>query len=292
MSRAMCIDLGGTNLRIGLSQTEAPAELVPAGKWPAPPDLAAFSEQIGALIRQHAVERVGIAVPGLAHGTRCVWIPNLAYLDGVDLAEVFAGTQIALGNDAQLALLAETVSGSARGLTDAVLLAIGTGIGSAVLAGGRIVRGHRGGATSFGWACADPFDPGDARSGWLERKASGRALDALARRMGLPDGAALIALARSGDADARARLADPAAALGAALSGAVSLLGSQAVVISGGVAEGLDVLEPLIAPVLRRQVPPHLRDVRLSQGRFGAGASLVGASLAAHGSALWEEPQR
>ena len=114
------------------------------------------------LIDAHGVSRVGVAVPGLASGSVCGWVPNLPYLDGLDLARMFPGVTVALGNDAQLALLAEAALGAARGASDVILLAIGTGIGSAVLADGRIVRGRGGAAASFGWACADPSDPGDA----------------------------------------------------------------------------------------------------------------------------------
>ena len=106
----------------------------------------------------------------------CDWVPNLSYLDGFDLAAAFPDLRVGLGHDAQLALLAEVEAGAARGLSDAILLAIGTGIGSAVLAGGRIIRGSTGAACSFGWAVADLNDAGDERLGWLERNASGRAL--------------------------------------------------------------------------------------------------------------------
>jgi hypothetical protein len=57
------------------------------------------------------------------------------------------------------------------------------------------LRGAHGGATSFGWACADPDDPGDDRTGWLERQAAGRALDGIARDNDMADGGTLIARA-------------------------------------------------------------------------------------------------
>lgn len=288
MTATLCIDLGGTNLRAGLlaGAGETPQ---PAGTWPAPAGLHAFEQRIAALIGEHAAARLGIAVPGLVSGTRCNWIPNLPYLDGIDLADLFPGTAIALGNDAQFALLTEAAMGAARDLSDAILLAMGTGIGSAVLADGRIVRGHRGAAASFGWACGDPADAGDAVHGWLERTISGRALDALAGGIGLAGGAALIAAARNGDGRARELLAKPAAALGAALAGPVALLGSQAVIISGGVAAALDVIAGPALAVLTRQVPLHLRGVRLIPGALASAASLTGAGLAARGHRLWAE---
>jgi len=283
----LCIDLGGTRLRAALLSAAGEAE--PLGDWPAPADLETFRRRVADLIDAHRASKLGVAVPGLASGAVCVWAPNLPYLDGVDLARMFSGVTVALGNDAQLALLAEAALGAAHNASDVILLAIGTGIGSAVLADRRIVRGARGAAASFGWACADPADAGDPTLGWLERNASGTALDAIARRAGLTDARALLAAARAGDCAALKALEKPCAALGATLAGAVALLGSQSVIVSGGVAEGIDALQPLILPVLKRHLPPHLRDVTLAPAEFGARASLIGAGLAAHGHPLWAE---
>lgn len=285
----LALDLGGTNLRAGLFDPERPDTVEPVGQWHAPETLAGFEKKVSGLIEQHEVERLGVAVPGLATGTTCRWIPNLPYLDGIDLAEIFPGKAVALGNDAQLALLAEAASGAAKGMTDVILLAIGTGIGSAVLAGSRIVRGARGGAASFGWACADTSDAGHDRDGWLERNAAGRALDRIARSAGIKDGATLIGRAREGDEEAQRLLQEPATALGTSLAGAVALLDPQAILVSGGVAAALDVLGPSVLTALRRQLPPHLRGADLLPGAFGPRASLIGAGIAACGSPLWEQ---
>ena len=285
MTRALCVDLGGTRLRAALLAAGGEAE--PLGDWPAPGNLGAFRGRVAALIDTYDASRIGVAVPGLASGSICRWAPNLPYLDGLDLAPMFSGVTVALGNDAQLALLAEAALGSARGASDVILLAIGTGIGSAVFADGRIVRGPSGAAASFGWALADPTDSGDPSLGWLERNASGTALDAIARRAGWTDARALIAAARAGDRAALEALKKPCAALGATIAGAVALLGSQSVIVSGGVAEAIDALAPLILPVLKRHLPPHLSGVTLAPAEFGARASLIGAGLAAHGHPLW-----
>ena len=285
MTHALCVDLGGTRLRAAL--LDARCETEPLGDWPAPADLETFRRRVADLIDAHGVSRIGVAVPGLASGSVCRWAPNLPYLNGLDLARTFFGVTVALGNDAQLALLAEAALGAARNASDVILLAIGTGIGSAVLADGRIVHGPGGAAASFGWACADPADGGDDALGWLERNASGTALDAIARRAGWTDARALIAAARAGERAGLEALEKPCAALGAAIAGAVALLGSQSVIVSGGVADGIDALAPLILPVLKRHLPPHLRDVTLAPAQFGARASLIGAGLAAQGHPLW-----
>ena len=150
------------------------------------------------------------------------------------------------------------------------------------------MRGAHGGAASFGWASADPADPGNGRDGWLERNASGRALDRLASQDGLDSGASLIERARAGDERARTLLGQPAAALGTALAGAVALLDPQKVLITGGVAAAFDMLEMPVLAALRRQLPPHLRGIIVSAGAFGAGASLAGAGIAAFKGEFWE----
>lgn len=285
---ALAIDLGGTNLRAGLVRGDA-FEPAPLGRWSAPASLDDFRARVDALLAEHGATELGVGIPGLARGTVCVWVPNLPFLDGVDLATIFPRIRVALGNDAQFSLLAEAADGAARDTRNAILLAIGTGIGSAVLADGRILRGDGGAATSFGWACADPADRGDGAHGWLERTASGTALDRIAAGLGVADGPALVARARTGDQAARGALEPPMTALGAALAGAVALTGSPLVIFAGGVAESLDVLGPLVQPALVRQLPPHLRSVRLAAGHFGARAALVGAGLAARGHPIWVE---
>lgn len=285
---ALAIDLGGTNLRAGLAMDDAiePASL---GRWNAPASLDEFRVRIEALLVEHRASELGVCIPGLAHGTVCAWVPNLPFLDGVDLAAMFPGVSVALGNDAQFALLAEAVGGAARETNNAILLAIGTGIGSAVLADSRILRGEGGAAASFGWACADLSDMGDDAHGWLERTASGTALDRIAAGLGIAGGPALVASARSGDNRAITALEPPMTALGTALAGAIALTGSPLVIVAGGAVDSLDMLGPLIRPALTRHLPPHLRGVRLVAGSFGARAALAGAGLAARGHPIWME---
>ncbi|MCX5581277.1 ROK family protein [Kaistia terrae] len=283
----LALDLGGTSLRAGFSPVDAPAELGHVERFPAPETGEALREKVLDLIAARpdaaALVGIGITVPGLVEGTVARWVPNLPLLDGVDLADLLgeAGVPVAAGNDAQMAMLAEATLGAASGLDDAILLAIGTGIGSSVLSGGRIVRGGRGAACSFGWASADTSDPGEDRSGWLERQAAGRALDKLGHDAGFADGAALIEAARAGDRDANLAIHRVGTALGTTLAGAVALLDPQAVLLAGGVSDAIDVLGPSLRAALTRNLPPHLREILIRPGHFGPRAGLVGAAVAA-----------
>src|SRR5690606_35089071 len=144
----LAIDLGGTNYRAGSASRDNPAAVTTLGEWAAPTTRDAFLDMLRTQLETLGAKRLGLGIPGLATGTVCRWVPNLPYFDGRDLAEALPGIEIGLGNDAQLALLAEVGAGAAKGLTDVVLLAIGTGIGSSVMSCGRIVAGAGGGACS------------------------------------------------------------------------------------------------------------------------------------------------
>ena len=281
------MDLGGTHYRAGVASAEAPHLVQTIGRSSAPATREEFLARLGGQLAEVGATRLGLGIPGLATGTTCKWVPNLPYLDGLDLAVAYPGIEIGLGNDAQLALLAEVEAGAAVGMGNVILLAIGTGIGSAVMTDGRIVAGASGAAASFGWACADIHEAGDDRNGWLERHASGRALDAAAARLSMASGAALVAAARKGDTAAIDALGASANALGTALAGAVALLDPEAIIIAGGVADSLDVLEPMVLAALRRQVPPHLRNVPLVASRFGPDAGIIGAAFAGAAGVSW-----
>lgn len=287
MSAILAIDLGGTRCRIGLAQPDNPAGVDLLEDVAAPKTRDDFMALIQDRLKRHGAEALGLGIPGLAQGSICRWVPNLPYLDGLDLAEELPGISIGLGNDAQLSLLAEVCAGAARGATDAILLAVGTGIGSAVLASGSIIAGHAGGACSFGWATADLADPGEDVSGWLERHAAGRAFDHLAASLALPNGHALMEAARKGDNAALSALQYPIDALGAAIGSAVVLLDPAMVIIAGGVAEAFDILEPLLRPAVDRRLPPHLRGVTLKPAHHRSRAGLIGAAFAGASGSNW-----
>jgi glucokinase len=301
MTAVLGIDMGGTSARFGWAPAGGALEVGALAAESAPRTTAALAQLVSDQAAAAAdaagapVVGIGVTIPGLVEGTVCRWVPNLPHLDGVDLAELLAplAVPVIVGHDAQIALLAETTLGACRDVRDALLVAVGTGIGSAVLAGGRIVRGARGGAASLGWACADLSDDGAGRSGWLERQAAGRALDALGARLDPPrDGAGLVEAARAGDPAALAALGTVAAALGTAVGGAVALLDPEVVVFAGGVAAALDVLGPLLRDELDRRLPPHLRGAQeLRAGDFGPRAGLVGALIAARKGAHWWETE-
>lgn len=79
---------------------------------------------------------------------------NLPGLEGRNLRAALKeglGLEVLIDNDVNLALLAETSQGAAAGRRNAVFVALGTGIGGALMVNGCLLRGAHGGAGEMGY---------------------------------------------------------------------------------------------------------------------------------------------
>src|SRR5206468_1632362 len=99
-------------------------------------------------------DRIGLCAPGLAaRDERSIaWMQGrMAAIQRVDWTALLASpTPVPVLNDAHAALVGEAWLGAARGARDVVLLTLGTGIGGAILADGKLLRGHIGRAGHLG----------------------------------------------------------------------------------------------------------------------------------------------
>src|SRR5690606_39004761 len=223
------VDVGGTNVRVAVWEEGAERPTLVAAS-PLPPDLGALVELVAGALGG-PVAGVGVGVPGRVVDGVAVWVPNARFLEGPGLAAELGArlaAPVALANDGHVALLSEARFGAARGLKDALLVTIGTGIGGAVMRSGRLVRGANGTAGSFGWlalgappvgghdrpgAAGDPAGAATARGsappevGPWEATASGQALERRAAALSRPVRAReLSAAAAAGDVEAAAVL--------------------------------------------------------------------------------------
>ena len=97
------------------------------------------------------VEAVTVGTPGVIHpGTgRLDQAGTLPELDGSNPARELTqrlGRPVAVLNDVELAALGEQADGAGRDVADFAVLWIGAGLGSALVLGGQLHRGHRGAA--------------------------------------------------------------------------------------------------------------------------------------------------
>lgn len=284
----LAVDLGATKLAVAVVDSEgrllahrrAP---VLRGDWLATArqledEMAACLEQAPGL--RHALAGVGVIVPGIAAAGGVVWAPNLwgdfdaplgAYLASRSSAPVL------IESDRAGYVLGEQWLGAARGARDVVFVAVGTGIGVGVLAGGALLRGAGGIAGAAGWmALTTEFKPEYARVGCWEAEAAG---PALARKAGRASAEEAVAAARAGDARARAAVADVARWLGLGVANLVSLLNPELVVLGGGLMNAGDLfLDAVRQTVLACAQPRSARMARVELTRLGSHAGLLGAA--------------
>jgi glucokinase len=143
----LCVDFGGTVIKVGV--LDGPVVLA-SEQFPVTGTDADLTEVESAVRRLVAVDElvgVGIAVPGVVdreRGTLLAAHEKYDYGIGFDYrgwAQSAFGLPGAVENDARAALLGETTFGCAAGEQDAVILIFGTGIGTAAMIDGTILRG-------------------------------------------------------------------------------------------------------------------------------------------------------
>jgi len=154
----LCIDFGGTEIKLAVIDG---GRILGVDNIPVrgdESDLAAAASASQALIAQTdtAPTAVGIAVPGVvdpASGRMLHANDKYDFLRGFDVqgwAAEELGLPAAVENDARAALIGETSTGSASGERDAVLVTLGTGIGTAAMIDGVPLRGVTGHAGILG----------------------------------------------------------------------------------------------------------------------------------------------
>ncbi len=148
----LAVDLGGTDIKLGLfdgPRVLATTEFATTG---AAADLDAVRDGVERLTTEAglsgAYRGVGIAVPGIVDRSAGALVgaqdkyPWALGRDLVSWAEDAFGAPAVLENDARAALVGERRYGAATSHPDAVLLTLGTGIGTAATLSGVLVRGR------------------------------------------------------------------------------------------------------------------------------------------------------
>lgn len=299
------VDVGGTNIKWTILNGP---EAVASGSMPTARDGEhSVVRQVAELINEQAgdVKGVGITVPGHVDAAtgRTGIVPNLPgqwrdFPLGAVLTRA-TGHHVAVLNDARAFALAELRLGAATDLSDAVFVAIGTGVGGAVALGGRLLGGVAGRVGEVGHLSVVPDGPlcGCGGRGCVDAVAGGAALVMAARaavRAGAApllerhgDGdparltpAAVFAAVADGDRGAAAVVSHASAALAAGVANACALLVISNVVLGGGLAHRY----PGLVDVVRRRletVAPLIGPSLIRLARFTDHSAAIGAALGA-----------
>jgi glucokinase len=295
---AIGIDIGGT--KISAAVVDPTGRILCRRDVPTPTETA--DAMVGCVVdlarglaAEEPVAGVGIGVAGLIDPTGGV-VRSASHLPLHDepLRDRVAselGLTVTVGNDANVAGLAELRMGAARGARNALVVTVGTGIGGAVIVDGRVQRGWQGAAGEIGHIIVERDGrpcPCGSRGCW-EQYGSGRALMRAAADAGIAaaHGSAVTTAAAAGDERAREVVAEVGQWLGIGIASLVAVLDPEIIVVGGGVSSAGDfLLGPAEASFRRYLTAAGERpEPQIVRAAFGPDAGVIGAAeLARAGS--------
>jgi len=248
-------------------------------------------------VQVSALTGIAVGICAVVDPSGSVAATNGKYDDGIGFnfsrwAHQVFGVRCVAENDTRLALLGEQSAGAARGFKDVVLVTLGTGIGGAVLLGGKLLRSEGGRAGSLAGHLGVDWRGGICscgNRGCAEAEASTSSLDRVCRGwMGFAgsmlskhperiDYRQLFAASDEGDQVALEVL-DHSIAVWSALTVSIIHAYDPQVVIFGG---GLMHRQEAILPAIRDHVARHAwvgsDRVAILPGALGSNAALLGA---------------
>jgi len=297
------VDLGGTQMRA--ARFDPTLELL--DRWAEPtraqegpdrviPRLLDLIERVMPDDRSR-VTGIGVSAPGPINPRTGIIVspPNLPGWHNIPLRRIVEerfGCTVYLGNDANVAALAEATRGAAQGYQHVIYVTVSTGIGSGVIDEGRLLIGAQGLGAEAGHMIMVVGD----RISTLEKEAAGPAIarKAIAR---LQAGAQSILLERvsdlndltakligeaatDGDPFAIEQIAEAGHLVGLGLVTLMHLFNPQVIVVGGGVTKTGDLLfEPMRAAVREHTLDQaYWQNVPIIPAALGDNVALIGAA--------------
>ncbi|MGZ6339969.1 MAG: ROK family protein [Candidatus Limnocylindrales bacterium] len=276
----VAVDLGGTRCHGALA--DLAGEILAEDERPNRAAGEAFATVLAIIadLRRAAAERempvaaVAVGVPAIIDpvsgralaGPRVDW-QDFEVVRGLDEA---IDVPVLVDNDVNLAALAHAWRGEARGVDDFVTVSIGTGIGGAVVADGRLVKGHHNAGGEVGYITTDrvQLDETIERGlGGFEALASAPALARRAEDLlagagrsgawgpGEVTAERVFSAATAGDEIAKSVVDEAVDALALVLTAVVATVDPALVVLDGSVGRSLEPFLPAIRERLARRLP-------------------------------------
>ncbi len=309
------MDIGGTNADFAFIDLEGNIlykSNVPTSDFDTPNSLVQVirkrtNEALLAMKGEFVIRAIGIGAPnGNYYRGTIEFAPNMSWKGIIPLAEYFKmafGVPCFLTNDANAAAIGEMMYGNAKNVNDFIIITLGTGLGSGIVANGRLVYGHDGFAGELGHVIVKEGGRqcGCGRKGCLETYASVtgikrtvvRLLEGGQYKSELEDitfnqlsGRQISKAALNGDQLAMDAFTITGDILGKALANFVAFSSPQLIVLFGGLAQAKDLIikptkesmERNILKIYKSKVPIVL------SGLKGNEVALLGAAALA-----WKE---
>jgi glucokinase len=304
MTRVLAIDIGGTHISCGLVAEKhllASEEVVARGPERLGDLLPAIGVTLQALLQRCDVRAsecagIGIGFPGIVdardssiHSTLKKY-EDAPSLDFRGWAHSTFGLSVRIENDARLALMGEQFAGAAAGSQNVVMMTLGTGIGTAAILQGQLLRGAHAHAGSLGGHMAAKFDGRTCHCGNIgcaEAEASGWSMPLVVREWPGFEHSSLSQSQRLGFRD----LFEHAAASDAVAvavrdrclrvwsANAVSLVHAydpEIVVLGGGVMRSAEMIVPFVQQYIDQHTWSSWGKAQVKAAALGNEAALLG----------------
>jgi len=226
--------------------------------------LSALIQNVGGTGR---IRGIGVGAPNGNFYTGTVeYAPNLPWKGILPLAQMIQDkfqVQTNLTNDANAAAIGEMMYGAAQGMKDFIMITLGTGVGSGIVANGHLILGHDGFAGELGHTIIIPdgrYHEGTGKNGSLESYASATGVmltakevlssskeESLLRKIDVDeiDSRKVYDAAVQGDKVAREIFEYTGKILGTALANFVMFSSPEAIILFGGLTKAGDfILKP------------------------------------------------
>jgi len=290
MKRYICIDIGGTAIKYGVVQSGEIPEIIQTDSCKTPENGTKILQKVFDIIEGlkrncGQTEAVCISSAGIVNSEEgCILEAN------DDLIPGYTGTKIAdrvkekfgipcfVENDVNCAAMAEYYAGAAKGYHSMLMLTIGTGIGGAFIAGGKLLKGHTYSACEVGYMNMEEgtFEEIAATSALVARTA--KRLHKTADEI---SGKWIFEQAQDGNEVCIEEIDRMCDILAKGISNICYVLNPEIVLLGGGISAQTDWLKPRIEMGMEKYLIPVIRKkTKLDFAKFKNQAGMIGAYYA------------
>jgi glucokinase len=271
-SLAIGIDIGGTGTKFGIVDRNGnvlfSGHLSTRGHGTVEAFIDELHNQMSVLIEKAGgsgrMRGIGVGAPnGNYYSGTVEYAPNLPWKGIIPLAKLIQNKfqlPAILTNDANAAAIGEMMYGAAKGMKDFIMITLGTGVGSGIVANGKLIYGHDGFAGELGHTIIIPegrLHEGTGKKGSLESYASATGVTLTAIEMlekssedsllrGVPkeqlDSRKVYDAAIQGDKLAKDIFDFTGSVLGMALANFVMFSSPEAIILFGGLTKAGDLI--------------------------------------------------
>lgn len=194
------------------------------------------------------------------------------------------GKTVSVVGDVHAHALGEAHWGAGRDVSSMLLVAVGTGIGGAMVLGGHVLHGAHNVGGHIGHVChpdARRIRCSCGRYGHVEPIASGLGIERCYHKLSGKDarGDRIAEMARNGDNDAQSAVLMAGRALGNTLGMQANMLDPEMIVLSGSVCGAGELWLDAVRQGYQDQVIDALSDIPIVPGTLGAQAPILGAAV-------------